>query len=457
MITAARAIDEGIRHALNGSSPSSELDEIQLVNYAGRVLDRLQRWCWREERAVPLVLEEGESRVWLPRDIQQIRSIYSQSSAGRTIRMTSIERIHSLRSLGTSTIAPGSFEGAVVHEVPPPQNLLTYSEALNQTGAWVAGLGAAVTPSAAVNPFTGAQDVERVSDISASFLADLVQTIPVRYVPTGKYCLGITIRPNPLTTNPDRAAVSLETENPADSGLQSLMEITWGTEPARDPPTIWIDPAASGKGTVRVIKGEGEGFWTLAIEGHAHDVAKQLGRLKCRILPAIAAFNAPNGTLLEARTGAVEVARVWVHNGQRLGEYHETGSALVVPKAPRPALEIYPSPAELDPTDMTLFYRSAWSDVEDGSEFLAIPDWIEPLYIEVLRTLAKGWEEEDEGGFSARVTQIRRLDVFKQMAIADGLMQNTYGKPQGGIGRFRSRQSVWAGGWSGNGPLTGAF
>jgi hypothetical protein len=71
---------------------------------------------------------------------------------------------------------------------------------------------------------------------------------------------------------------------------------------------------------------------------------------------------------------------------------------------------------------VTIAYEATWLPVSEDSTHLTIAPvpGMEVLFLEVLRAVAKGWEEDDDASMSARIAEIRVGPIFTAAARADG-------------------------------------
>lgn len=98
---------------------------------------------------------------------------------------------------------------------------------------------------------------------------------------------------------------------------------------------------------------------------------------------------------------------------------------------PVPVLELYPTPITTDASALTVYYRSGWTppiNLNDQST-IQIPEYIEPLYIQLLRAFARGYEEEDQGSLDARLAELYGGVLYRTAAERDGAIQHQYGPP----------------------------
>lgn len=90
-------------------------------------------------------------------------------------------------------------------------------------------------------------------------------------------------------------------------------------------------------------------------------------------------------------------------------------------------LELWPYPTAADPDLFLVTYRKKWSRPSIDAATLPIPEILEPLYLQLLRAVTRGYEEEDAGTVEDFVDRLRQSSLFADAITQDGLMQ-----PSGG-------------------------
>jgi hypothetical protein len=100
--------------------------------------------------------------------------------------------------------------------------------------------------------------------------------------------------------------------------------------------------------------------------------------------------------------------------------------------APTPRLEVWPTPGVNEADAMTIIYRAGWSAVTTDSELLRIPSFLELPYLEILRALARGFEEEDQGSVSQRLAGVMSGPLMMVAKDRDDMAQPHYGRLRNG-------------------------
>ena len=108
---------------------------------------------------------------------------------------------------------------------------------------------------------------------------------------------------------------------------------------------------------------------------------------------------------------------------------------------PRARLEIWPDPDADAAGAITFYYRGGWTNLNEDSEYVSLPAWLQSLYIQLVRAFARGYEREDMAGVSERCAQIMAGPLISAAVRRDGAMQPEYGGLQNGAasmahGRF---------------------
>lgn len=135
--------------------------------------------------------------------------------------------------------------------------------------------------------------------------------------------------------------------------------------------------------------------------------------------------------ILQQRTSQVEVTSSW--NYQAAVNY--AGS----PKIPR--LEIWPDSTANQAGAFTIFYRSSWTRLTEDSEAIAIPEFIDSLFLRIVRYFTRGYEREDVIDMGTMLTSLMNSPEFQMAASRDGNTQPYFGRLQGGGAQMHRRRS----------------
>jgi hypothetical protein len=85
----------------------------------------------------------------------------------------------------------------------------------------------------------------------------------------------------------------------------------------------------------------------------------------------------------------------------------------------KPVLAVYPTPEETVAQALLVAYRTKWVAVTDAAfaatpnAAIPIPDWLEPLWFEVMQAVLRGFEEDDNLILSGRLDLIKRGPVMR--------------------------------------------
>jgi len=118
--------------------------------------------------------------------------------------------------------------------------------------------------------------------------------------------------------------------------------------------------------------------------------------------------------------------------------YVRTSDAQPVPRA-----EVWPASTSTDES-LVIWYRAGWKTPDTDEEVLAIPEWLNLLYIELFKAVVMGHEEPEGGSVDARVTAVLGGRLFQIAKQRDSLIQPPQGPytgtwMTGGSGRSLSR------------------
>jgi hypothetical protein len=85
-------------------------------------------------------------------------------------------------------------------------------------------------------------------------------------------------------------------------------------------------------------------------------------------------------------------------------------------------LELSIVPGQSETGAVSIFYDATWAPKYEDSDHLVIAPvpGMEVLYLEVLRAVARGWEEDDDASMTARIAEIKAGPIFMAAARADG-------------------------------------
>lgn len=103
--------------------------------------------------------------------------------------------------------------------------------------------------------------------------------------------------------------------------------------------------------------------------------------------------------------------------------------------APVPRIDLFPTPDASVSDGILIYYRSSWLRIETDTQLLNIPEWVEPLYKQVVRAVARGYVEEDVAPLDARLGVIRAGPVFADAVGRDVEIQPSYGQLKNGMAR----------------------
>ncbi len=101
------------------------------------------------------------------------------------------------------------------------------------------------------------------------------------------------------------------------------------------------------------------------------------------------------------------------------------------PSSPR--LELWPTPAATDADAWAVSYYGGWIALSAKATSVAnIPEWLNPLLVEFVRAVARGYEDENGGTVSARCKEVSQGQTAQDAMARDGEVQQHIGPIQGG-------------------------
>ena len=99
---------------------------------------------------------------------------------------------------------------------------------------------------------------------------------------------------------------------------------------------------------------------------------------------------------------------------------------------PMPVIDLWPTPNADLADAITIRYRAGWDELDDDSIFVTVPDWLEHIYLDIARLVARGYQHEDIASRSARFEELRSSLEFRDAKRRDGEMQTDYGPMMNG-------------------------
>lgn len=102
----------------------------------------------------------------------------------------------------------------------------------------------------------------------------------------------------------------------------------------------------------------------------------------------------------------------------------------------RPRLDLWPTPASYEKNAFTAYYRRGWDPVRSDDDGITVPSFVEPLYINIVRNVALGYERDAEGDVAARLMQVRNSTLFNDTRRRDSMTQSDFGPLQNGAAMY---------------------
>ncbi len=98
----------------------------------------------------------------------------------------------------------------------------------------------------------------------------------------------------------------------------------------------------------------------------------------------------------------------------------------------RPRLDIWPTPSSSVVQGLRVYYRIGWRSAEGDNDMLRIPDWLEMVYLQIVRAFARGYERESDAGVDQRVGVIAQGALMAAAKLRDREMMPNIGPLRGG-------------------------
>lgn len=135
--------------------------------------------------------------------------------------------------------------------------------------------------------------------------------------------------------------------------------------------------------------------------------------------------------ILRNRTSQVEVTTSWDFQAAVVWD----GSP------PVPLLEVWPDQSTNQTGAWTIFYRGGWARLSGDSVNIDVPEFLDSLYLRLVRAWARGYEREDEMPMEEHLFRIKNSPEFIDAAKRDGMIQPYRGRLAGGGARIHSSRT----------------
>lgn len=109
-----------------------------------------------------------------------------------------------------------------------------------------------------------------------------------------------------------------------------------------------------------------------------------------------------------------------------------TAAQIKATKKPSPRLDLYPMPTNTATGSLLLYYARGWRAVEEDTDTIFVPDWLEGVYLRALRIWAKGYEEEDTFSKDDNLDRLVMGAEYRAAITRDSQIQAEKGPIQGG-------------------------
>lgn len=109
-----------------------------------------------------------------------------------------------------------------------------------------------------------------------------------------------------------------------------------------------------------------------------------------------------------------------------------TAAEIKALKAPSPRLDIYPEPTSSTTGALLLYYTRGWRRVEEDTDTVFVPAWLEGVYLRAARIWAKGYEEEDSFNKDQALAVLMQGPEWGAAKTRDANIQMEVGPLRGG-------------------------
>jgi hypothetical protein len=98
----------------------------------------------------------------------------------------------------------------------------------------------------------------------------------------------------------------------------------------------------------------------------------------------------------------------------------------------RARLDLWPTPSQDELDRVMVYYRRGWQSCDSDNALIPIPDWIESLYVALVRAYARGYERESEASLEQRIAEVKAGPQFAAAMLRDKEMVAHMGPLSGG-------------------------
>ena len=110
---------------------------------------------------------------------------------------------------------------------------------------------------------------------------------------------------------------------------------------------------------------------------------------------------------------------------------------------PRPRLDIWPTPTSDATAGIRVYYRSGWMPVSTETQMLYLPEWMETLYLFLVRAFARSYEREGDGSVSVRLQDLKAGPLFGSAQQRDKEMTYDIGPMLNGAVHTSNPDPLW--------------
>ena len=128
------------------------------------------------------------------------------------------------------------------------------------------------------------------------------------------------------------------------------------------------------------------------------------------------------GELQRLRTNKVEADSAWSY----------AGAVMYPGNPPRPVLDIYPELTTTTEDHFSVIYKRGWNRLTSLEDVIRLPDYMLPLYFQLVRAYALGLEDEDVAGVDQRLQVIEAGSTYRAAKNMDWRTQPHFGRMSGG-------------------------
>jgi hypothetical protein len=427
-------VGQGATAADFATTPGTELE---IINEAGEALCNAYPWEWLKRQAVPFSFIAGQPWVDFPSDFGEIASVVRGPGLLTWLDQVGIEEIQEYRAGANQPASSFGYYCSVENALPETLNLLNATDDLANAVEWVPTSCTQVTGVTAPNGTT--QGTTLTSSATTGGVAQDIEKALLTDRRT--YLLSVYLKAGTASASEVEIAQQGPGATPETSSVvpKTVVRVTWAAGVASAALQTSQGLGVHAVGAVVVNDGWYRVWAALTFDD---DDAKPNAELRLTVRPGVVAFGSVLawGAQLERYDSHIDANLI------KPTRYRSQATYTPAFGEPVRRLALWPTPAEDVHGAGFLSYRRRWTVIPAETATIEIPSWMDMLYLEVVRAVARGWHEEDEASIIERLAPIWRSQEFQNATERDAGQQRSFGPMRGLAHQSRARGRDWGSG-----------